>query len=184
MQSTGPPPKKKLSVREVLAWVGVLILSVLIAQAMTAPHSHGLVVGQEVSSLKLKDRAGEVIDLAAQNGRIVVLNVYATWCPPCRAEIPDLSRFARSQTKERKGVDLYGVVFESGSPDEALRVSRDLGIDYAIMMGNQTLVETFELHTYPTTIVINRQGVVTHHHEGIVSQEQLERMVSEAETAL
>jgi hypothetical protein len=76
---------------------------------------------------------------------------------------------------------LYGVVFESGTSEEAAKASRALGVDYPIMVGNETLVEYFELHSYPTTIVINRQGIVTHHHEGLVSADDLNRMLREAD---
>lgn len=164
-------------------WVGVVAMSVVVAYSVTqgGAHNHGEVVGVEVGALKLMSASkGAVIDMSQKRGRVVVLNVYATWCPPCRAEIPDFSTFHADMAKAGAPVDVYGVVYESGPPEEALAVSRKLGVTYPVLQGNPTLVERFGLHIYPTTLVINPSGVVTGHAEGQVDYNWLSERVSEA----
>lgn len=176
---------KKISTREILTWVGLFAMSMVVAysvmQGQGGAHNHGEMVGVEVGDLKLMGSSrGEVIDMSQKRGRVVVLNVYATWCPPCRAEIPDFSTFHADMAKAGAPVDVYGVVYESGPLEEALAVSKKLGVTYPVLLGNPTLVERFGLHIYPTTLVINPSGVVTGHAEGQVDYNWLSERVSEA----
>ena len=174
-----PPTRKKINPREILIWIGILACSAVIAYSMSGSHdhSHDHLVGQPIPSIKLKATDGALIDLAAQSPRTIVLNVYATWCPPCKAEIPDLARFAKAKADAGAPVDVYGVVFESGPPHQAQRDSASMGITYPILMGNDTVARHFELHTYPTTLIINSEGVLTHRHEGIITERQLALMI-------
>ncbi len=161
---------KEINGREILVWIGILAASAVLAYSMSGGgnHNHANLKGQPIGDLKLRDADGKVLDLSQKKGRTVVLNVYATWCPPCRAEIPDFALFHKDAQAADAPIEVYGVVFESGEPAEATKESRKLGVSYPILLGNQTMAQTFGLHIYPTTIVVNPEGIITHQFEGQV----------------
>ncbi len=169
-----------ISPREVAVWIAILALSAALAYSISGEHGHDHdhIVGQPLTDMKLRSTDGAVVDLEALRGETLVLNVFATWCPPCRAEIPDLSRFHTAH--EGSGIKVYGVVFESGPPDQAEADSRALGVNYPLLLGNATFQRRFELHSYPTTLVVDPRGVVTHRFEGPVTEAQLEDMARPA----
>ncbi|MBH24844.1 MAG: hypothetical protein CMH57_10395 [Myxococcales bacterium] len=120
---------------------------------------------------------GREVNLRRLRGQVVVLNMYATWCPPCKAEIPDFSRFHRDAPA---GVKVYGVVYQSGDARKATGDSRKLGVEYPVLLGNNGTARKWGVRAFPTTIVVDRHGNISHRITGQVSYAQLERMVAEA----
>lgn len=176
---------KKINARELLTWAAIVLISGAIAYAVSGGDhgDHGHLEGKPAPALTLAraDGQGEV-SLEALKGRTVVLNVYATWCPPCRAEFPDFALFADEFTGPDKPVEVFGVVYESGPADKARAESIKLGVSWPVLVGNLPMVQTFDLHTYPTTIVIGPDGVVHRQAEGRVDYNWLRDAVAEAST--
>lgn len=129
--------------------------------------------------LTLQNAEGGSVSLRALRGKVVVLNVYANWCPPCRQEIPDFARF-HTQDTARGGVALYGVLAQSGTNDKALELSRKMGVNYPITWGTPAAVRALGVNAFPTTIIIDREGRVAHTFRGAISYEQLKRAVQDA----
>jgi len=111
---------------------------------------------------------GQSVELSAMAGRKVLLNFWATWCGPCRFEVPALSRF----DKRHPDITVWGVAVE---PVEHLRQAIDeLDIDYEVLRGHQDLLATYGVTTFPTTILINADGQIHSAHVGAMWDPQLE----------
>ena len=121
-------------------------------------------------TLPVLDRAP--ISLSGLRGQAVVLNFWAPWCGPCRAEIPQFNRFAEGHPE----VVVLGIATD-GSPT-SLRADRTrLGIDYPVVLADAQTVSDYGVTTLPTTIFIDASGQITGAHTGLITLAQLALMV-------
>lgn len=115
---------------------------------------------------------GDTVTLEALRGRAVVLNLWGTWCPPCREEIPELV-----ELQERigpRGGTVVGLAVDSGTPEEIREFLDGFGVDYPIWRGStQTVVEHYEAVGFPTTLIIDRDGIIRERYLGPQSADRL-----------
>jgi len=127
----------------------------------------------DAPAIRLPDLSGREVTLAGLRGKVVALNFWATWCPPCRAEIPDLARVYAAH----RGAcfEMLGIAAESGSRDEVEEASRRLGINYPVLLDAQGAAgDAFRIPGYPRTYLIDHQGRIRRTFEGAVDREDLE----------
>lgn len=117
-------------------------------------------IGAPAPEYRAVSLGGDSVSLAAQRGTVVLLNVWATWCHPCRAEIPEL-RAIRDRYRER-GFELIGVSVDSEGDDEGIReFMKDFRMEYPIWRDPDERVSArFFLVGVPATFLIDRQGVL------------------------
>jgi len=130
-------------------------------------------------SFTLPDLEGKEQASAQWHGRVVVLNFWAPWCPPCRKEIPDL--IALQQKYAAKGVTVVGITVDT--VDNAQNFVDTLDINYPILIGEdkgialaQSLGNT--VGVLPYTVVLDRQGRVAYTHRSEITLEQAERVIA------
>ena len=134
----------------------------------------------------LKDQYGKTHTLADYKGKIVFLNFWATWCPPCRAEMPDIQKlYERSPRDGKDAVIVLGVAAPKlgGEKDEAgLKAFMDKnGYAYPVLMDKKgKLFEAYGIRAIPTTYLIDRNGNIIGSVQGALSAENIERIVQEA----
>ena len=115
----------------------------------------------------LVDIDGKPVSTAGWQGKVVIVNFWATWCPPCREEIPILIHLA---DKYKDDLVVVGVSVDDGSPDEVREFARQVGINYPIVMrSRELLLEYGGVPALPTSFVINKEGRVVQKHEGLFS---------------
>ncbi len=126
---------------------------------------------QPMPAFIVNDVAGNPVSSASWKGKVVLLNFWATWCPPCRAEVPVLVDLA-SRYKDR--VQIVGVSLDDG-PDEVKQFMKDEGINYPIVMASREIVAEYGgVPALPTLFVVNPDGKIVQKHEGLYSRELYE----------
>jgi len=161
---------------------GLLALAALLLGIFA---QHWLDTGPTVSrnaetpeQVTLRDLDGNPHDIAEWKGNVIVLNFWATWCPPCREEMPE---FVRLQTElGEKGVQFIGVAIdESEAVQEFLK---ETPVNYPILLGDESAVAWAEslgnrLNALPFSAVFDRNGQLVDVHTGPFSREQLMKVV-------
>jgi thiol-disulfide isomerase/thioredoxin len=124
----------------------------------------------------LRDLRGRAVRLSDYRGKVVLLNFWATWCPPCRAEMPDLVKMQREY--RGRGLQVIGVTYPPETLREVRRFTRRLGINYPVALGTKETKALFdEGETLPLTIVIDREGNIRDRIEGILLPEEFEQKI-------
>ena len=127
-------------------------------------------------ALTLKDVQGRAVRLSNYKGKVVLLNFWATWCPPCRAEMPDLIEMQR--VYQSKGLQVIGITYPPETIREVRQFIRKLGVNYPVVLGRkETKILFDQTDTLPVTIVIDRQGNVHERIEGILLPEEFEQKI-------
>lgn len=127
-------------------------------------------------SVFLKDLHGRNVRLADFKGRVVLVNFWATWCPPCRAEIPDLVKWQREYRRE--GLQVVGVTYPPTNHRAVRTLVRQLKINYPVWLGSKGTKALFDSgETLPFSVVIDREGNVHATIEGIVLPDEFDEKV-------
>ncbi len=132
--------------------------------------------GNKAPALALKDLRGRTLRLGDYKGKVVLLNFWATWCPPCRAEMPDLVKMQR-EYRER-GLRVIGVTYPPQTAAEVRRFVRELKVNYPVALGTEETKALFgQSETLPVTVVIDREGNVRDVIEGILLPKEFEQKI-------
>ena len=128
-----------------------------------------------VPTFTMRDLDGRTIDSQSLRGKVVLLNFWATWCPPCRAEIPDLIGL---QEKYRDRLQIVGISEDEAPPDVVRRFVAEHRMNYPVVMLTPELEKMFPgVVALPTSFVIDRESRIVQKHVG-----QLTAALTEAET--
>ena len=133
-----------------------------------------------MSDIAAVDLGGKPWKLSAYKGKVVVLNFWASWCPPCRQETPDLVGLAREF--ESKGVQVVGISMDDG-PEPVHLFVKQFHIPYPVLLPDAGSSLVAAVESLPTTFVIDRNGRVAAVHIGAITKSQLrgelERLLGE-----
>ena len=114
---------------------------------------------------EFRELGGETVRLEDYSGRIVLLNFWGTWCPPCLVEIPHLVEVQTSI--EKLGATVIGPAIGSGSGEDVARFGRQHGINYPLWLSDEaTSVGRFGAPGYPFSLLIDRNGVIRARYAG------------------
>ena len=137
-----------------------LTLSVI---AATSLASSGL-TGQAAPDFALKSSSGENLRLSEYRGDVVMVNFWATWCGPCRQEMPLLDELYSRY--ERVGFSLLGVNIDDDSR-KAMSMVSELGVSFPVLFDTRKEVsKLYEVDAMPVTVLIDREGTIRYVHHG------------------
>jgi thiol-disulfide isomerase/thioredoxin len=125
---------------------------------------------------QLKDMNGVDVKLDSFKGKVILLNFWATWCGPCKAEIPSLV-----ELQEKYGDDLVVLGFSVDDPAEKMKpYAEEYKVNYPLLVGNgrEDVQNAFgPLLGIPVSVIIGRDGIIAKKHTGIATKEQFEREI-------
>jgi len=148
----------------------------LTAVLMLFPISVWAQSSQQVLSLTLKDIRGRQFSLSDYKRKVVLLNFWATWCPPCRTEIPELIKMQRQYRAQ--GLRIVGITYPPEKISEVRRLVRKLGMNYRVAVGTKATKALFTTsETLPLTVIIDQDGTVRDIVEGIMYPEEFDQKV-------
>ena len=140
---------------------------------------------ESAPKLKLKDIEGNSCKLSDYKGKVVIINFWAVWCPPCKLEIPSLIDLYA--TYGTKGLMVFGIALDSGEDEDIRKKSEEFGITYPVINGDYHLRQAFGgIRAVPTTVVINQEGKIYKTYLGYrekqVIEEDLQVLLGSSET--
>jgi cytochrome c biogenesis protein CcmG/thiol:disulfide interchange protein DsbE len=131
-----------------------------------APFNLSAAVGQPMPQFSLKDANGETVRPADYKGKVVLLDFWATWCGPCKIEIPwfiDLERQYKDQ-----GFAVLGVSMDEDGWGAVKPYVQKMKMNYRVLLGNDDVSTAYGgLDSLPTTLLIDRQGKIASVHIGV-----------------
>lgn len=164
-----------------LAALCLLVVGMLLyGMGLGPPGGRSAAVGQAAPAMTMKTIDGETVRLEDLAGKVVVLNFWATWCPPCVAEIPDLARLAKEVNQE--GGVVIGISDEDVDTIRSFVASRDM--PYAIVAGSGWPAPFESIRAIPVTYFLDGAGTIREEFVGGRSYEVFRRAFDAAKAPL
>ena len=153
--------------------VGGLVAFVMAEQPTSPAQPTGGDNAQDAPDFSLNTLDGGTFRLDAHRGDVVVLNFWATWCPPCRREIPDF--VSLQDDLGGRGLQFVGVALErSAGPDEVRAFADEMNINYPIGLGDGAIAEKYGgVRGLPMTFVIGPDGQIRKHIPGMTTEDRI-----------
>ncbi|MGA2597854.1 MAG: TlpA disulfide reductase family protein [Bryobacteraceae bacterium] len=140
--------------------------SVRAANAADEPSANDSPIHKPAPDFALKDRDGATVHLSDYKGKVVMLDFWATWCGPCKIEIPWFMEF--EQQYKDKGFAVLGVSMDEGGWDDVKPYIEERKINYRILLGDDKVDHEYGgIDSLPTTFLIDRSGKIAAVHVGI-----------------
>jgi len=151
--------------------LSVLAMVLLAAGCATAE-------GEKAADFALQSIDGKTVKLSDYRGQTVIVNFWASWCPPCRKELPDFAAFHREN--KDKGVAVIGIAVDENVP-AIKKLVAESGVGYPVVLGDRKVQADYGgIRAVPTTIVIDKAGTIVKKHLGMMGKTDLEAAVKAA----
>ncbi len=130
----------------------------LVLVLMLSANAHALTVGEKAPDFTLKSMAGKNLNLVEQRGNIILINFWASWCAPCRTEMPELQ--ALQEKYQDLGFSVWAINVEQEN-QAGRKFLADLTLTFPIFFdAKNTLSATYQVAAMPTSIIVDRNGIV------------------------
>jgi thiol-disulfide isomerase/thioredoxin len=122
--------------------------------------------------VSLSDPSGKLVKLSDLRGKGVLLNFWATWCDPCKIEMPWFMEFQKKYGDQ--GLQVIGVAQDDSGKDAITKFAKDMGVNYQVLQGKNAVGDAYGVQGLPTTIYIGRDGKIIDKVVGLVSKSEIE----------
>ncbi len=147
------------------------VAQAILASRVVKPH-------KEAPDFTLKDAGGKRLSLSDYKGKVVLLNFWATWCGPCKTEIPWFIEFEKQY--QAKGFTVLGVSMDEDGWKVINPYAAAAKINYPVVLGNEEVNELYGgFEALPTTLLIGRDGKVEFLHEGLISRDEYQKEIQQ-----
>ena len=125
----------------------------------------------------LPDLEGRPVSLADFRGKTVVIDFWATWCPPCIFQVPELNEFWRDH-RESGEVVVIGVAVDVEGAEVVAPWVAEQNVEYVILIGDENLAREFGAMGFPTLVIVTPDGRLDSLHVGLIEKAELEEIVA------
>jgi peroxiredoxin len=153
----------------------IIPVIVVIALATGCTDKGALPGSGTAPDFTLQDLNGNTVKLSDNKGKIVLLEFWATWCPPCRAAVPGIEQLHKAY--KDKGLVVLAVSMDQGGWDEVKSFVAEQHITYTVLKGTQSIMEQYHVRSIPMTLILNREGRIVSRYLGMGRDEELEKDV-------
>ena len=124
---------------------------------------------QKAPNFTLIDTQGKKVSLSDFKGKVVIVDFWATWCPPCRRGIPDLIAIKKEYKNK---VVIIGISLDLDTKKDVIPFIKNYGINYPVVYGNNEVVQAYgNIEAIPTSFVIDKNGKIVNQHVGLTPKE-------------
>lgn len=137
---------------------------------------HAFQSKQKAPNFSLKTAKGTSLQLSKLKGKVVLVNFWATWCGPCREEIPGfLELYAKYKPQ---GLEIVGISMDENGWDDIKPFVEQFKITYPIVLGNEKVAKDYgDIYGLPTSFVVDKKGFIVDRHIGYMTKELLEEKI-------
>jgi thiol-disulfide isomerase/thioredoxin len=178
------PPERPLKAKVIDYGMMAVVLAVLGYAAWTQmqPKPHDVLVGTPAPEFNLKTLNGEVAGLQKDSSKVVVLDFWATWCKPCKSQMPHLAE-VEGDAEFADRVEVISINTDDPSPQRNALVKSFLergGWSWDPLIDNGSVMGLYRVSAFPTIVVIDEAGNVHHIDSGVHSADSLRQLIREA----
>jgi len=138
-------------------WIAAISALVLVFASIVLARAPRPEVGHQAPDFALSALNGDVVRLSKFQGKVILLNFWATWCPPCRLEMPTMEQVY--QEYRRRGFQIVAVSIDVGSKEEVGEFMKELGLSFPALHDPRMRVsDLYRVISLPTSFLIDRQG--------------------------
>jgi peroxiredoxin len=143
------------------------------------PPAEKSVIGEMRPDFSLPDKDGNLRSVTEWDGKVLVINFWATWCPPCRDEIPEFIKLQNEYGEQ--GLQFIGIALQKA--EEVQEFAAELGMNYPILVGEQTVIKIAEdygntIGALPYTVVIDRNQKIVFIKKGPLHYEEADSLIN------
>ncbi len=172
--------RRQQRITNTLVIVGGIVLIVVVAFLFTQGAPTQAVslaqVGKAFGNFSLKDIQGQSVQMSDYAGKVVLVNAWATWCPPCKAEMPDLNAYYQAHQQDNFVI----LAINAGDPASAAAdFVAQKGLTFPVLLDpNTALLNGLGINSYPTSILVGMDGMVKAIHVGMFTPQSLEEEIT------
>lgn len=131
--------------------------------------------GSAAPEFKLETTEGKTLKLSDYKGKVVIVDFWATWCPPCRRGIPDLIEI---QKEYGSAVAVIGISVDQDTKNDVVPFMQKMGINYPVVYGDAQTAQAYGgIESIPTSFVIDQKGDIAANNVGLVSKSDLTQTI-------
>ncbi len=147
--------------------------------ARTGSLVAGQIVGKPAPDFTLKTLDGKTLTLSELRGKTVVLNFWATWCPPCKVELPWFVELQKQYGPQ--GLQIVGISEDEGGKDKVAQFVKEMGVNYTIAVDDNSVSPKYgDVEDLPTTFYIDRSGKIVAFAMGLLDRSEIEQKMKAA----
>lgn len=159
-----------------IVWLLALIVAIIIFYMISPPSVQhpSSTTNAEAPSFTLSDIDGHSVSLSNYRGKVIILDFWAPWCPPCRREIPDFISLQNQYASQ--GLQIIGIGLDQ--PNNVASFVQEHGINYPVVVGSNAITNLYGgISGIPTTFVIDRRGNIINKFEGFTNRSIFEEEI-------
>ncbi|AMA73239.1 TlpA disulfide reductase family protein [Aneurinibacillus thermoaerophilus] len=138
----------------------------------------GVQEGKKAPDFTLETLDGKTMHLSDLRGKIVILNIWATWCPPCREEIPDMVKFYRAYKEKNVEILAVNLTETESSVPNVKRFAQGMNMQFPVLLDRKSHVaDMYQVTIVPTSFIIDADGIIRQHVMGPMTYSTMEKFI-------